>query len=80
MSMSGHVETIIWPGESTTPEGHINTSGPDPFVVLSPLGRGRGAYIQFWSRTSPAEQARYLRHLAEVATRLADELDSEGDR
>jgi hypothetical protein len=73
------VDTVIWPDSNSIPTGGINPGdrhgAPEPFAVLRLLGMGGGAQIQFMQSVTVADQARYLRALAEVATRLAEELD-----
>lgn len=72
------VDTVIWPAEGAVPTGNINPGAygggtrPTPFAVLH---LDPDAKVQFNLRRAPAEQARWLRALAEVATELADELD-----
>jgi hypothetical protein len=76
------VDTTVWPEAGSTPTGYINPdashAAPEPFAVLRLLGMGGGAQIQFMQSLGATEQVRYLRALAEVATRLADELDPNG--
>lgn len=69
------VSTTIWPEPADTPGGYVNAGHGEPFAVLNLLGVGGDASIQFLKRVAHADQARYLRALAEVATRVADELD-----
>jgi hypothetical protein len=69
------VSTTTWPEITDTPGGYVNAGNGSPFGVIHLLGLGGDSTIQFLKSVPRADQAGYLRALAEVATRIADELD-----
>jgi hypothetical protein len=70
------VSTTIWPDADTVPTGEVMTYDErSPFALVRFLGDRSTTALQFRSGIASADQARYLRDLAELVTRLADELD-----